>query len=127
MLSRDASAGQGRGKRRAFTIAEVVVALTLLAVALLGLAGSSAITVRTTGAALRERRAVQRAADRLATLRALGCSAARSGAASDAGLALDERWTLAPAANGVAFIDDQVRWRASGGTRVFVLRSAILC
>jgi Tfp pilus assembly protein PilV len=125
MLFRDASAGQG--SRGGFTIAEVVVALTLLAVALLGLAGSSSIAVRTTGAALRERRAVQRAADRFAVLRALGCSAARSGAASDAWLALDERWTVAPSTNGVALIDEQVRWRASGRAREFVLRSAILC
>jgi len=125
MLSQDASAGEGR--RRGFTIAEVVVALTLLAVAMLGMAGSSAITVRTTGAALRERRAVQRAADRLATLRALGCAAARSGTASDAWLALDERWTVTPAANGVALLNEQVRWRAAGGVRTLVLRSAVLC
>ena len=117
----------GRGRRSGFTIAEVVVALTLLAVALLGLAGSSAITVRTTGAALRERRAVQRGADRLATLRALGCSAVRNGAASDALLALDERWTVTPSANGVALIDEQVRWRSADRMRVITLRSAILC
>ena len=116
-------------KRRGagFTIAEVLVALVLFSVALLGVAGSSAIAVRVTGAALRERRAVQRAADRIASLRAQGCSTARSGSATDAALALDERWTTTASANGVTLIDERVRWRTAQGTRTLLLRSAILC
>jgi len=110
-----------------FTIAEVLVALVLFAVALLGVAGSSALAVRVTGSALRERRAVQRAADRIATLRAQGCASARSGTATDVALALDEAWTISPAASGVTLIDEQVRWRTVAGTRALVLRSAILC
>jgi hypothetical protein len=51
----------------------------------------------------------------------------RSGAASDALLALDERWTVAPAANGITLIDEQVGWRSADRTRVITLRSAILC
>ena len=115
---------QGRG---GFTIAEVLVALVLFAVALLGVAGSSALAVRVTATALRERRAVQRAADRIAWLRAQGCAAARSGTATDAALALDERWTTSPAAGGVTLIDEQVRWASARGTRTVLLRSAILC
>src|SRR3954471_18878321 len=88
----EARASAEQKRRAGFTIAEVLVALVLFAVALLGLAGSSALAVRATGSALRERRAVQRAADRIASLRALGCTSARSGSAIDAGLALDERW-----------------------------------
>ena len=110
-----------------FTIAEVLVALVLLAVALVGVAESSALAVRVTGSALRERRAVQRAADRLVWLRAQGCAAARSGSATDAALALDERWTATPAMGGVTLLDEQVRWRAVSGTRTILLRSAILC
>lgn len=110
-----------------FTIAEVLVALVLFAAALLGVAGSSALAVRVTGSALRERRAVQRAADRIATLRAQGCAAARSGSATDAALALDERWTTSSMPTGVTLIDEQVRWRTVDGTRTLLLRSAILC
>jgi prepilin-type N-terminal cleavage/methylation domain-containing protein len=116
-----------RGRDAGFTIAEVLVALVLFAVALLGLAGSSAVALRVTGSALRERRAVQRAADRIATLRATGCAAARAGTATDRKLALDESWTVSPLAGGVTLIDEQVRWRATAGTRTLVLRSAILC
>jgi len=116
-----------QGRAGGFTIAEVLVALVLFAVALLGLAGSSALAVRVTGTALRERRAVQRAADRIAWLRAQGCATARSGTATDALLALDERWTASPAPGGVTLIDEQVRWRTPRGMRTLLLRSAILC
>ena len=105
----------------------MLVALVLFAVALLGVAGSSALAVRVTGSALRERRAVQRAADRIAWLRAQGCAVARSGAAADAALTLDERWTTSATAAGVTLIDEQVRWRTVDGTRTVLLRSAILC
>ena len=119
------TARQGRGA--GFTIAEVLVALVLFAVALLGVAGSSALAVRVTGSALRERRAVQRGADRIAALRAQGCASARSGTATDAALALDESWTASPTAGGVTLIDEQVRWVTVKGPRTLLLRSAILC
>jgi prepilin-type N-terminal cleavage/methylation domain-containing protein len=125
MPAERATAGQGRSA--GFTIAEVLVALVLFAVALLGVAGSSALAVRVTGSALRERRAVQRAADRIATLRAQGCTAARSGSATDVALALDERWTTSSMPTGVTLLDEQVRWRTVHGTRTLLLRSAILC
>ena len=125
MSAERTTARQGRGA--GFTIAEVLVALVLFAVALLGVAGSSALAVRVTGSALRERRAAQRGADRIASLRAQGCASARSGTATDAALALDERWTTTPTAGGVTLIDEQVRCRTVTGTRMLLLRGAILC
>jgi Tfp pilus assembly protein PilV len=117
---------RARPGRAGISIVEVLVALVLLAVGLLGIAGNGAIAMRAAVAAARERRAAQRAADRVALLRAQGCAAARSGAAVDPAAALTERWTVSPAANAVA-LDVEVRWRAPAGPRALTLRSGILC
>jgi prepilin-type N-terminal cleavage/methylation domain-containing protein len=113
--------------RRGVSIVEVLVALVLLAVGLLGVAGNSAITVRASGGAARERRAVQRADDRLAALREQGCALARSGMLVDPGAALTERWTVASPSVGAALVDVEVRWRAPAGQRLLLLRGGILC
>ena len=109
------------------SIVEVLVALVLLAVGLLGVAGNAAIAVRASGGAARERRAVQRAGDRLAALREQGCALARSGTLTDPAAALTEQWTVAGASSGAALVDVQVRWRAPAGQRVLLLRGGILC
>jgi prepilin-type N-terminal cleavage/methylation domain-containing protein len=119
--------GAGRSeRRRGFTVVEVLVALVVLSAGLLAVAGSGAITIRAAAAATRERRAVQRGADRIATLRAGGCAAARSGAATDAAARIAERWTTA-AAGGAVLLDEEVRWLAPSGWRTLLLRGAILC
>jgi Tfp pilus assembly protein PilV len=109
------------------SIVEVLVALVLLAVGLLGVAGNGAIAVRASAGAARERRAAQRAADRLAALREQGCAAARSGALVDPAAAAVERWTVGAVAGGATLVDVEVRWRAPGGQRVLLLRGGVLC
>ena len=124
------TSGASRDRRRRCTgisLIEVLVALVLLAVGLLGIAGNGAIAMRASSTAMRERRAAQRAADRLAALRADGCSAARSGSYADSAAALDERWIVGSVSGGAALIDVDVRWRAPSGSREMLLRSAILC
>jgi len=103
------------------------VALVLLAAGLLGVAGNAAIAMRASGGAARERRAVQRAGDRLAALREQGCTLARSGTLFDSAAALTERWTVASASGGAALVDVEVRWRAPAGQRVLLVRGGILC
>jgi Tfp pilus assembly protein PilV len=109
------------------SIVEVLVAIVLLAVGLLGVAGNAAIALRASGSTARERRATQRAADRVATLREQGCTSARSGALVDAVAALSERWTVGAPSASALLVDVEVRWRAPAGQRTIVLRSAILC
>jgi len=113
--------------RSGFSIVEVLVALVLLTVGLLGVAGNGALAVRVTGAAARERRAAQRAADRIAELTAQGCATARSGSATDAITGAFEQWSVGGVANGVALVDARVRWPAPSGTQSVLLRSAMLC
>ena len=109
------------------SIVEVLVALVLLAIGLLGVAGNGAIAVRASASAARERRALQRASDRVAALRVQGCAAARSGTLADRGAALAERWTVGPITGGAALVDAEVRWRAPAGERVVLLRAGLLC
>ena len=114
-------------RRHGVSIVEVLVALVLLAIGLLGVAGNGAIAMRASGGAARERRAAQRAGDRLATLREQGCASARSGVLVDPAAALVERWSVGAVASGAALVDAEVRWRAPAGQRVLLLRGGILC
>jgi Tfp pilus assembly protein PilV len=112
--------------RSALTIVEVLVALMLVSVGLLGVAGTSALSFRTVVAAERDRRAMQRVTTRLARLTAGGCERASSGELRESDLR--ERWTVASAGNGVALVDASVDWAGQGGReRSFALRSALLC
>ncbi|HEV7990405.1 MAG TPA: prepilin-type N-terminal cleavage/methylation domain-containing protein [Gemmatimonadaceae bacterium] len=119
--------GAGRARRAGLSIVEVLVALVLITVGLLGVAGASARAIRVSTSAARERRATQRAANRVAVLASQGCSAARGGALADSAAQMSERWTVTPTAAGVSLVDAAVRWNASGGARSVTLRSAILC
>jgi prepilin-type N-terminal cleavage/methylation domain-containing protein len=124
---------QGRGIRHrarvraGFSIVEVLVALVLVTVGLLGIAGNCALAIRVTGVAARERRAAQRAADRIAELTSLGCASARSGSSMDAATGASEQWTVGAVVNGVALVDAEVRWVAPSGMRAVRLRSAMPC
>ena len=130
MRSREGTNGSWRtrpARRQGVSIVEVLVALVLLAIGLLGVAGNGAIAMRASGGAARERRAAQRAGDRIATLRERGCATARGGTLADPAAALVERWTVGVVAGGAALVDAEVRWRAPAGQRVLLLRGGILC
>ena len=113
--------------RSGLGVVEVLVALMLLTVGMLGVAGSSARSIRMAGAAARERRAVQRAADRVAVLASQGCATARSGSFVDSAASLSERWTVTVHASGTALVDADVAYVTPRGVRSVVLRSALLC
>lgn len=106
---------------------EVLVALVVLAAGLLALAGSGALAIRSSAAATRERRVVQRGADRIAVLRAGGCAAARNGTAADSAARITERWIVRAVAGGAVMVDEEVRWSTPAGWRTVLLRGAILC
>lgn len=109
------------------TVVEVLVALMLVSVGLLGIAGSSALSLRVVGEAAREREAVRRAADRIARLQASGCATAMSGEAAGGPAAVRERWIVAERGAGLLQVVDSVQWSSNRGTRTFVLVSAIPC
>jgi len=102
------------------------VALVVVAVGLLGVAGASATALRTASAAVRERSAATRARTRLALLESAGCAAAASGELR-LRMGLTDRWSVGAAVNATRLVDVSAEWDDAGRRRVVVLRSALLC
>ena len=120
--------GNATGSARAgLTVVEVLVALVIVSVGLLGIAGTSTLALRTTTAAARERAALSLAELRLATLAASGCPAPTTGASGTLDAGVRERWSVSAPVRGMALVDATADWRERGRIRSLVLRSAIPC
>lgn len=113
--------------RSGLTIVEVLAALVLISVGLLGMAGTAALSLRTAAAARREREALRRLDLRAAALAAGGCSRAQGGTIFEPRDSLRERWTVATPAAGAALFDARVEWREGARMRSILHRGAILC
>ena len=105
----------------------MLVALMLVSVGLLGIAGSTALALRTTLDATRRREAAQRAASRVALLAAAGCDRATDGSVAADAWQVSERWTIVARANGFATVSDSVSWMSARGARWVALTSAFTC
>jgi prepilin-type N-terminal cleavage/methylation domain-containing protein len=115
-----------RTRRDGFSVVEVLVALVIVTIGLLGVAGASAMSLRAANIALRERAAVDRALTRLAILTAGGCANAASGQLQ-LPRGLTEQWTAAPPTHGVRMLEARVEWDDRGARRSVLLRSALPC
>lgn len=119
--------------RSGFTVAEVIVAVILLSVGLLALAGSTAIASRMVGMGQQATRVGQTAAARVERLRqvafstALPCSAAAWRSDSAGGTGLSESWSILDDAGPVRRVLIVLRSRHPGGTRSDTVFTAVLC
>jgi len=113
--------------RSGLSVIEVLVALILVSVGLMGIAGSTALALRTTLESTRRRHAAQRVESRFAQLSAAGCAHAVGGNDSDTPQQLSEQWAVAARVNGFATISDTVTWMTASGTKSFSMSSAIAC
>lgn len=105
----------------------MLAALVMVSVGLLGMAGTSALALRTASFASRERHALGRLQLRLAALAAAGCGSASSGTAEDASGGAREQWTVGPELRGAALVSASIEWRDGAGSRAMNARSAIVC
>lgn len=113
--------------RQGYSLVEVMVALVLVTVGLLGIAGASALSLRTLAAHSAMVHATRATAIRMAALEAAGCEAARSGDVYDVGTGQAERWHVSRVGSRVVLVDDTVFWTGRGRPRRLAISDAILC
>ncbi|MEP6618209.1 MAG: hypothetical protein ABJE47_02795 [bacterium] len=113
--------------RAGITVVEVLVALMLVTVGMMAIAGSSALALRSAHDSARRREAAQRATTRLAQLAAAGCPSASSGSSADSTRQLFEHWWVVSRANGVAILTDSVDWTSARGRKSFAITTGVAC
>ena len=113
-------------RRQGFSIVEVIVAMMIVTIGLLGIAGSTALALRSTLDATRRRDAAERAQSRLAQLAAAGCGRASAGRATDAARQLTEQWSVSSTGQ-FQQVTDSITWLGASGNVTFALTSAIPC
>ena len=118
--------------RSGFTLLEVLVALVILGVGILGLSANAALVARLIGDGSRLTLAATVATSRLEQIRALPCASAMSGTATTRGI--EERWTVAPIGAAARALEVEIavtyRVRATrhaAPERVQRFRSAVPC
>ena len=120
-------AGRGAGRlvrRRGFTIAEVIVAIIVMVIGVLGLASTAGVIQRMIGSAAQQTAAATMAQSRFERMRSLQCNMLTSGSASANGLT--ERWRVDSIAPRVRLVTDSVVF-LSGRRTTQVYRSSVQC
>lgn len=116
--------------RRGFSIVELVVAVMILSVGVLGLAGTAAVVTQHLGSADLMSQSATLAQVRFEGLRARGCAAITGASTvvqgdSTAGN-LTERWTASDVTRAVSVVDS-ITYTVRGRTTTHVYRSMIPC
>ena len=109
------------------TVVEVLVALMIVSIGLLGIAGSTALALRTAHDATQRRNAMHRIVSRHSQLAASGCGGTASGSTTDTAHSVTEAWYVSVQSTGFALATDSVRWMSARGPHSFVLTSAFPC
>jgi Tfp pilus assembly protein PilV len=112
---------------RGFTLAEIVVAFTLLAWGALALVAATAAAIRAIGSAESQMAATTAARGRIEHLAARPCSNLQDGSSVDSARGIHEWWTVTRGRNGIRLATDSVEYSDRGVIRAFVLRRLILC
>ena len=119
-------ARRGSG-RCGLTVVEVMVALVIIGVGLLGMAGTASLSLRTATTSARELLALRALERRLALTSASTCESVSSGEDPPGSDAPRVGWQLAAPSRGVRLIDARVQWHEGPRLRMLRFRSALLC
>lgn len=121
-----ASDGRGVASRRAgFTLVEMMVAVVILSVGLLGLAGTSAVVTRQVAGGASQSVAANAIQSRLEWLRSMPCPMIKDSTAVNRGIR--ERWVPGVTANGILFVRDTVWYKVGGTPRRHVYTMTVPC
>jgi len=112
---RNAPAGHGPAvrPRAGLTLVEMLVAVVILSVGLLGLVGTAGVVTRQVGGGAKQSAVAQVMANRVEKLRALGCSQiGASGTETTRGVT--ESWERGATVNDVLFVTNTITYRVAG-------------
>ena len=112
------------GKRKGFTIVELVAAILILVVGVLGLASTAAVVMRQINGSSMQTRAAMLAQSRLERMRSINCNALANGTATTNGITETWRFGLA---NRAAWMIITVSWLERGTTRTVTFTSQRPC
>lgn len=118
-IQRPRSAG-----RKGFTLVELIVAIIILVIGVLGLASAAAVVMRQITGSSFQNRAAAVAQSRFERLRAMPCANATDGTATADGIT--ERWTV-QMLNRSLQMQDVVTWREKQTTRTITFTSLRPC
>lgn len=112
--------------RAGFTIVEMVVAIIVFTIGVMGLAGTAAYVARQMNGGAQQTLAATIAQSRIDSIAGTGCHAVGSGTAVRKGIS--ERWTVERPANfNVLRITEQVTWTSARSTRTQIYTASFPC
>lgn len=112
-------------QRRGFTLVEMMVAVVILSVGLLGLASTSAVVTRQVAGGASQSLAANAVQSRLEWMRSIPCARIKDSTVTKRGIR--ERWVPGATSNGVLFVRDTVWYKVGGTSRRHVYTMAVPC
>jgi prepilin-type N-terminal cleavage/methylation domain-containing protein len=112
-------------RRSGLTLVEMMVAVVMLAIGLLGLASTSGYVVRQVGGGARQTTVAHVAQSRLERLRSLPCSTISHDSATTRGI--KERWVPGATQNDILTVVDTVKYAVGGSWRTQVFTMTVQC
>ena len=114
----------GKKQRAGFTLVELMVAMMVFAVGMLGLAATAATVTKLMGGAKRQTIASTVAQSRMERLRSSPCGSLVAGTETNRGVV--NKWTVEPITRGVN-VTDTVTFRSARGVTYKVYKTTLPC